>query len=221
MILGIGDKKMGIFTRFKDIVNSNINSLLDKAEDPEKMLKLMITEMEDTVIDLKTSTASRMAEAIRLDKKVSEAHDTVTRWQKRAELAIEKGKEDLAREALVEKKRAMDDEERLRESLVALKNAIEEGKKEIATLDDKVKAAKVKLETLQRESVRAEEREKESVNLNARFEDLENRINRMNAYTELNRVREEESKEEKFQKMERNEEIEEEISRIKKEKGIE
>ncbi len=212
---------MGIFTRFKDIVNSNINSLLDKAEDPEKMLKLMITEMEDTVIDLKTSTASRMAEAIRLDKKVSEAHDTVERWQKRAELAIEKGKEDLAREALVEKKRAAEDEERLRGSLVALKNAIEEGKKEITTLEDKVKAAKVKLETLQRESVRAEERQKESVNLNARFEDLENRINRMNAYTELNRAKEEESKEEKFRKMETSEEIEEEISRIKKEKGIE
>lgn len=221
MILGIGDKKMGIFTRFKDIVNSNINSLLDKAEDPEKMLKLMITEMEDTVIDLKTSTASRMAEAIRLDKKVSEAHDTVERWQKRAELAIEKGKEDLAREALVEKKRAAEDEERLRGSLVALKNAIEEGKKEITTLEDKVKAAKVKLETLQRESIRAEERQKESVNLNARFEDLENRINRMNAYTELNRAKEEESKEEKFRKMETSEEIEEEISRIKKEKGIE
>ena len=81
---------MSIFTRFKDIVNSNINSLLDKAEDPEKMLRLMIGEMEDTVIDLKTTTAARMAEAIRSEKKVDEAKATVDRWQARAELAIER-----------------------------------------------------------------------------------------------------------------------------------
>ena len=75
---------MSIFTRFKDIVNSNINSLLDKAEDPEKMLRLMIGEMEDTVIDLKTNTAARMAEAIRVEKKMEEAKATVERWQQRA-----------------------------------------------------------------------------------------------------------------------------------------
>ena len=88
---------MSIFTRFKDIVNSNINSLLDKAEDPEKMLRLMIGEMEDTVIDLKTTTAARMAEAIRVEKKMEEAKATVERWQQRSELAIEKGKDDMAR----------------------------------------------------------------------------------------------------------------------------
>ena len=57
---------MGVFTRFKDIVNANINSLLDKAEDPEKMLKLMIQEMEDTIIELKTSCSAKMAEEIKL-----------------------------------------------------------------------------------------------------------------------------------------------------------
>ncbi len=211
---------MSIFTRFKDIVNSNINSLLDKAEDPEKMLKLMITEMEDTVIDLKTSTAGRMAEAIRLDRKVKEAEATVERWQKRAELAVEKGKEDLAREALQEKKNVAEETERIKASLISLKNAVEEGKKEIATLEDKIKSAKDRLLTLQRESQRADERKKENVNLNARFEDLENRISRMNAYNDLNRVREEESSEEKFSKMEADEDIERELEKIKKEKGI-
>ncbi len=212
---------MGIFTRFKDIVNSNINSILDKAEDPEKMLRLMITEMEDTVIDLKTSTASRMAEAIRLDKKVSDAEDAVKRWQMRAELAIEKGKDDMAREALLEKKNAENEVERIKASLVALKNTIEEGKKEISTLEDKIKTSKDKLETLQRENKRAQERERETVNLNARFEDLERRINRMNAYTELNKTKEKEDVEEKFQRMEKDDEVEEELSRIKKEKGME
>ena len=212
---------MSIFTRFKDIVNSNINSLLDKAEDPEKMLRLMIGEMEDTVIDLKTTTAARMAEAIRVEKKMEEAKATVERWQQRAELAIEKGKDDMAREALIEKKHASEAYDRIRANLDGLRKAIEESKEEISTLDDKIKAAKDKLQTLQREQARAQERRDSSVNLNARFEEMENRINRMNAYNDLSKKSEEKSAEEKFSEMEKNEEIEMEIERIKKEKGIE
>lgn len=212
---------MSIFTRFKDIVNSNINSLLDKAEDPEKMLRLMIGEMEDTVIDLKTTTAARMAEAIRSEKKVDEAKATVERWQGRAELAIEKGKDDLAREALIEKKHAQEAYERALENISSLKKSVEEGKEEIRTLEDKIKAAKDKLATLQREQARAQERRDSSVNLNARFEEMENRINRMNAYNDLSKKSEEKSTEEKFSEMEKNDEIEAEIERIKKEKGIE
>ena len=212
---------MSIFTRFKDIVNSNINSLLDKAEDPEKMLRLMIGEMEDTVIDLKTTTAARMAEAIRSEKKVEEAKATVERWQGRAELAIEKGKDDLAREALIEKKHAQEAYERALENISSLKKSVEEGKEEIRTLEDKIKAAKDKLATLQREQARAQERRDSSVNLNARFEEMENRINRMNAYNDLGKKSEEKSAEEKFSEMEKNDEIEAEIERIKKEKGIE
>ena len=212
---------MSIFTRFKDIVNSNINSLLDKAEDPEKMLRLMIGEMEDTVIDLKTTTAARMAEAIRSEKKVDEAKATVERWQARAELAIEKGKDDLAREALVEKKHAQEAYERALENISSLKKSVEEGKEEIRTLEDKIKAAKDKLASLQREQARAQERRYSSVNLNARFEEMENRINRMNAYNDLSKKSEEKSAEEKFSEMEKNDEIEAEIERIKKEKGIE
>ena len=212
---------MSIFTRFKDIVNSNINSLLDKAEDPEKMLRLMIGEMEDTVIDLKTTTAARMAEAIRSEKKVDEAKATVDRWQARAELAIEKGKDDLAREALIEKKHAQEVYDRALENISSLKKSVEEGKEEIRTLEDKIKAAKAKLTTLQRDQERAQERRDSSVNLNARFEEMENRINRMNAYNDLSKKSEEKSAEAKFSEMEKNEEIEAEIERIKKEKGIE
>lgn len=212
---------MSIFTRFKDIVNSNINSLLDKAEDPEKMLRLMIGEMEDTVIDLKTTTAARMAEAVKMEQKVTEAKSTVERWQARAELAIEKGKDDLAREALMEKKHAAEAYERVLANLSNLKTAIEESKEEIRTLDEKIKAAKDKMTTLKRDQARAQERKDSSVNLNARFEEMENRINRMNAYTDLSKKSEERSAEEKFQEMEKNEEIEAEIERIKKEKGIE
>lgn len=211
---------MSIFTRFKDIVNSNINSLLDKAEDPEKMLRLMINEMEETVIELKSSTSARMAEEIKLNERLAEAEKKVERWQQRAELAIEKGKDDLAREALIEKRTAGEELERVKLAMEGTKNSVEEGRKEISTLEEKVKIAKDKLENLHRENLRAQERNKETVNLNARFEDLENKINRMNAYTELSRQQHEESAEEKFNKIERDQEIEEELAKIKKEKGL-
>ncbi|MBQ0072399.1 MAG: PspA/IM30 family protein [Spirochaetales bacterium] len=211
---------MSIFTRFKDIVNSNINSLLDKAEDPEKMLRLMIQEMEDTVIDLKTSTASRMAEAIRLQKREAEAAATVERWQQRAEMAVEKGKDDLAREALMEKKNATADWERAKNAVIEITKAIEEGKEEIETLQEKVKAAKAKLASLQQQAVRAQEKADSSTSLNARFEEMENKINRMNAYTELSKEKKEESAEEKFRKMEASAEIEDELEALKKAKGL-
>lgn len=211
---------MSIFTRFKDIVNSNINSLLDKAEDPEKMLRLMIQEMEDTVIDLKTSTAARMAEAIRLGKRVEEAEATVSRWQDRAELAVEKGKDDLAREALLERRHASEELDRAKAAVIDIQKAIEEGKNEIITLQDKIKSSKDKLASLQREAARAQEKKDGSINLNARFEEMENKINRMNAYTELSKEKEEESPEVKFAKMERDTAIEDELNEMKKAKGL-
>ena len=111
---------MGIFTRFMDIVNSNINALLDKAEDPEKMLKLMIQEMEDTIIELKSACASRMADEIRTEKMAKDAEASVDRWHNRAVLAIEKGMEDLAREALLEKKNASEKTDRIKEGLAEI-----------------------------------------------------------------------------------------------------
>ena len=86
-----------------DIINANMNALLDKAEDPEKMLRMMIQEMEDTLIELKSSCASAMAESAKLERNIKEAKEAEERWEKRAILAVSKGKEDLAREALSEK----------------------------------------------------------------------------------------------------------------------
>ena len=127
---------MGIFTRFKDIVNSNINALLDKAEDPEKMLRLMIQEMEDTVIEMKSSCAREMAEEIRMGKRIKEAEEAVERWQQRAVLAIDKGREDMAREALLEKRSAQENLEKLKSSFKSLSDSVANGKDEIKTLEE-------------------------------------------------------------------------------------
>ena len=205
---------MGIFTRFKDIVNSNINALLDKAEEPEKMLKLMIQEMEDTIIELKTSCSARMAEEIRLLKKYDEAKAYVARWQSRAELAVQHGKEDLAREALKEKRNALETLEKLEENLNAVKSSVEEGKNEIKTLEDKLQQAKLKLKTLQERSAKARETSVfNNQDLSSRFEAMEEKINQMDAWNELNKKQD--SAEEKFSKMEKDAEIEKELEALK------
>lgn len=94
---------MGIFTRLSDIINSNINSLLDKAEDPEKILRLMVQEMEDTLVELRTAAAKGIADRKERERFVSNLHAETTDWASKAELALSRGREDLAKSALVHK----------------------------------------------------------------------------------------------------------------------
>ena len=94
---------MGLFSRIGEIVNSNVNSILDKAEDPEKMVKLMISEMEDTLIEVKSFTAGIVAERIRLEREIARYRERSAEWDQKAELAIEKGRDDLARLAVEQK----------------------------------------------------------------------------------------------------------------------
>ena len=96
---------MGIFIRFRDIVGSNINSMLDRAEDPEKLIKLMIQEMEDTLIELKVACAGVMADNKKVERQLQGLGKRVDYWEDRANLAVNKGRDDLAREALLEKRR--------------------------------------------------------------------------------------------------------------------
>ena len=96
---------MGIFTRFRDIVSSNINAMLDRAEDPEKLIKLMIHEMEDTLIEIKASCAGVMAGAKKVQRQLSDVRARVAYWEEKAGLAVNKGRDDLAREALIERRK--------------------------------------------------------------------------------------------------------------------
>jgi len=96
---------MGIFTRVSDIIHSNINAMLDKAEDPEKLIRLMIQEMEDTLVEIKASCAGAMATKKKVQRELDEALSRADQWGHKAQLAVNKGREDLAREALIEKRR--------------------------------------------------------------------------------------------------------------------
>ena len=109
---------MGIFTRFRDIISSNINAMLDKAEDPEKLIKLMIREMEDTLVEIKTACAGVMASGKKVQRQLEGQEARAQYWEEKAQLAVKKGRDDLAREALVEKRKFTRRAESLEHDLV-------------------------------------------------------------------------------------------------------
>ena len=139
---------MGIFTRFSDIVNSNINSILDKAEDPEKIVRLMIQEMEDTLVEVRSAAARSIADKKDLNRKIESLDRERNDWDEKAELAMRKGREDLAKAALVEKSRVASAVDLLKEDYVAVDDGLAKLNEDIARLESKLEDAKARQKAL-------------------------------------------------------------------------
>ncbi len=139
---------MGIFTRFSDIVNSNINAILDKAEDPEKIVRLMIQEMEDTLVEVRSAAARSIADKKDLNRKIETLDRERSDWEDKAELAVRKGREDLAKAALIEKSRASSAVELLKEDYVAVDDGLAKLNEDIARLESKLEDAKTRQKSL-------------------------------------------------------------------------
>jgi len=184
---------MSIFSRFRDIINSNLNAMLEKAEDPEKLIKLMIQEMEDTLIEIKASCAGAMANKARVGRAHDEALDRSEKWAAKARLALEKGREDLAREALIEK-RNLDHEAQARQrELTHFDEIITQYQADIKQLEEKLESARNKHRILVQRHIHASHRIAAQTKIRradnsdafTRFEQFENRIDRMEADADL------------------------------------
>ena len=139
---------MGIFTRFSDIVNSNINSILDKAEDPEKIVRLMIQEMEDTLVEVRSAAARSIADKKDLNRKIESLDREKDDWNEKAELAMRKGREDLAKAALVEKSRVAGAVDTLKEDYLSVEDGLTKLNDDIARLESKLEDAKTRQKSL-------------------------------------------------------------------------
>lgn len=133
---------MGIFSRFTDIVNSNINALLDKAEDPEKMVRLIIQEMEDTLVEVRSASAKTLANKKEIVNQIAKYESDASDWEAKAELALSKDREDLARAALQEKKKSAEAAEALSKELAIVEEQISKLQDEIGQLQEKLADAK-------------------------------------------------------------------------------
>jgi phage shock protein A len=139
---------MGIFTRFSDIVNSNINAILEKAEDPEKIVRLMIQEMEDTLVEVRSAAARSIADKKDLNRRLEALDRETGDWDEKAELAMRKGREDLAKAALVEKSRVSNAAEAVKSDYEAVDEGLAKLNEDIARLEAKLEDAKSRQKAL-------------------------------------------------------------------------
>lgn len=184
---------MSIFSRLADIINSNLTALLDKAEDPQKMVRLIIQEMEDELVKERSNLARFLASQKEIGRQVARHQERVDEWQAKAELALTKGREDLARAALIEKKKQTELSETLYREQQAVDSGIEKLGEEIRQLEAKLEDARARQKAMairteaasSRLNVQSQVARGESQAVVSKFERMERRIDEMEARADL------------------------------------
>ncbi|MGL4886309.1 MAG: phage shock protein PspA [Aeromonas veronii] len=184
---------MSIFSRLADIINSNLTALLDKAEDPQKMVRLIIQEMEDELVKERSNLARFLASQKEIGRQVARHQERVDEWQAKAELALTKGREDLARAALIEKKKQTELSETLHREQQAVDSGIEKLGEEIRQLEAKLEDARARQKAMairteaasSRLNVQSQVARGESQAVVSKFERMERRIDEMEARADL------------------------------------
>ncbi len=183
---------MGIFSRLSDIINANLTAVLDRAEDPEKMIRQMVHEMEDTLVEVRSNAARMIADRKSIERRRGRLGEAQAEWQRKAELAVTKDRVDLARAALIEKTKLADDLKGLDEELVHLDEALVRYEEDIAKLETKLGEAKAKQKVIvarhttaaSRLKVRRQVHDKRIDDAFVRFEQMERRVDRVEGEVE-------------------------------------
>lgn len=184
---------MSLFSRLSDIINSNLGSMLDKAEEPEKIARLMVQEMEDTLVEVRSAAARALADRKEAEREIEtlrKAHDD---WQGKAELAVAKNRDDLARAALQAKARTASELVMHERALASTESSIAKRNEDLEKLQAKLDEAKAKHRAIMMRRDAAEGRIRLRENLNdpkvadrmARYSEMEKRVDEMEAYADL------------------------------------
>jgi phage shock protein A len=135
---------MGIFSRTRDIIAANVTDLLDKAEDPAKMIRMIILEMEETLVEVRASAARTIADQKEMRRHIVRLDKLQESWTEKAELALSKGREDLAKAALTEKQKASDMCDQLTQEIAVLDEALRASEADITKLQTKLREARTR-----------------------------------------------------------------------------
>jgi len=138
------ERKMSIFTRMSDIINSNVNALLDKAEDPEKMVRLIIQEMEEALVEVRSTSARAIADKKELTRRQEWLDQEAQEWERKAEVAVNKDRDDLAKGALGERNKAQESVTAINKDLQILDETLFKLNEDVGTLQVKIKDAKAR-----------------------------------------------------------------------------
>lgn len=219
---------MGMFSRINDIVQANLNAMLDKAEDPEKIIRLIIQEMEETLVEVRTDAARFIAQQKTLARELSTVEKNINDWQRKAQLAMNNDKEALAKAALVEKQKYVSKAHAINEQLTQLSESVDKIQQDTSRLNEKLVEAKQKQKTLvtrkhsatTRLKVKAADSAGKIDDAMMRFEHYEQRIDYLEAQVDAYDVTDKKatSLSDEFAALEQDESIEKELAELKKQK---
>ena len=214
---------MGLFSRMGDIINSNLNAMIDKAEDPEKIARLIIQEMEDTLVEVRTDAARNIAERKELVRRAEQYDAKAADWGAKAELALEKGREDLARGALTAKRQSEEMAEVVRREIDVLDEAVAKADADLEKLQVKLDEARAKHRALAMRTNVARNQIKMRTSMAdnrvgdalARYERMERKVDELEAHVEAFDLGSGQSLESQFARMEADDAIEGELAKLK------
>ena len=218
---------MGIFSRMGDIINSNLNSMIDKAENPEKIARLIIQEMEDTLVEVRTSAASNIAERKELSRKADSYDARGKEWADKAALALGKDREDLARGAVQAKQQSEQMAEVVRKEIDILDEAVAKADSDLTKLQTKLDEAKAKHKALMMRGKTATNQIKMRKVMTsnkvddalARYERMERKVDELEAHVEAFDLGSGQTLESQFAELEAGEAVEAELEALKKRIG--